>query len=190
MVQLFTVPGAVWAGDTRLDDARGSPLIALWLINPNDAVNVVIDIAYSYWRDRAVTSEAIDIAITHAHAEARARAMGDLLKADLDDDLVLSEAEIAAVELEMTGYARGLLWTGHRHADLDRDGRVDFGEMRAYAQARADQYLSQHRADMLRALMFLDMDGNGKVTVPEAEEAIGKLSAFLAAKESGGSKDL
>lgn len=176
--------GAFAEGTGRLDAALESPEMDRWLVNPQDAVDVIIDIGFSYGAANALTSQAITVAVAHGHAGARARAMADLLKADLDDDLSVSREEIDAIDMELSGYARGLLWTRHRHADQDADGLVTFDELRAYALTRADKFLSHGRIEMLEALLLLDLDADGAVTVEEAEAAMKELTELSEARVS------
>ena len=116
--------------------------------------------------------------------KARARAMEDLLIADLDADLTVTGAEIGAIALALSGHARGLLWTRHRRADLDADGRVGLAELRNFADRRALQYLSEGRALALGNLMALDLDGDGQVAVAEAERALVMLNRAARAAQA------
>lgn len=126
----------------RIVDQVGERQVERWLMAPDWPVDDIIEIAYGYAPSQALTAEAIDYYVQHQRAKARARAMEDLLIADLDADLTVTGAEIGAIALALSGHARGLLWTRQRRADLDADGRVDLAELRLFADRRAMRYLS------------------------------------------------
>lgn len=60
-------------------------------------------------------------------------------------------------------------------ADLDGDGSIDAGELERAGQAAAMRAMGEEEAELLRALMRLDADGDGALTVEEVETAVAQM---------------
>ena len=152
----------------QVDDAT----LNLWRALAEPVLEEVMTIAYGYGAKAAVTPAAIATYSAHKRAGARARAIEDLLRVDLNGDMTIDRDEVDAVDLSLSGRQRGLAWTRLRRADTDTDGTVNLDELRAYADLRALRHYSATAAQRTRDLMMLDIDGDGQLTVPEAELAL------------------
>ena len=130
---------------------------------------------FAYGAGGAITAEGIDTAIAHDRAKARARAVEDLMAADLNADGVLSGPEVIAAGRAMSPRASGLLWSRHGRADTDGDGSVDGVELAAYARARALAAMGPVEAARAHDLMLLDLDADGRVTLDEVALAMQAL---------------
>lgn len=105
----------------------------------------------------------------------RARAVQPLMECDLDNDGAVTVAEAAARArvLGVTARARLMLMQGA--ADVDGDGTASAVELRAQAEAAALQAGQGAEAAQTAALMALDLDGDGRLTLPEVERIAATL---------------
>lgn len=119
-------------------------------------------------------------------AAGRAYAIGELLRYDLDGDGIVTRAEVVQVETRRLRSARkdprlaqdelSILQRIDQaadlrmRADLNKDGRIDWPEMQAFAkQAPALSELSFEPT--FRMIMSFDKDGDGAVTIEEFDHA-------------------
>ncbi|HEX9859463.1 MAG TPA: hypothetical protein VGA75_13975 [Paracoccaceae bacterium] len=116
---------------------------------------------------RGIDAAGIERFIALERAGHRAREMRRLLLADLDNDGAVTGAEVAVLAAAVSAGERGRLQMGHRAADADRDGAISMAELRAHAQARALEQLSDADAELLRGFIGFDLDGDGFVSVEE-----------------------
>lgn len=178
----------VHAFHARVVGQVGESQVKRWLEMPDWTVRDVSRIAHSYDPAQMLTPQAIEAAILHRRAQARARALRDLLDTDLNGDGAVSRGEVARIALALDGRARGLLWLRHRRADGDGDGHVNAHELRVYADHRAQQHLGARPAQAMRNLLLLDLDDDGAVSVREAEEALVMLAKGGSAPRVGDRK--
>ncbi len=169
----------------RVIEARvGADRVAEWIKGADWVIEELVEVAYGYAPSQEVTEAAIQSFVRHGRAGARARAFKDIWSADLDGDLSVTRTEIAEIALALSGFQRGMLWTRHRRADANSDGTVTLDELSTYAETRALRYLSETRADALNDALALDLDGNGAVSVEEAERALMLLAQAHGALQS------
>lgn len=151
---------------TTLKDLRGNPRGFL-----EEAAGVIL----GYGRDGGIDARGLEDAIAAARARVRAREIRRLLEADLNGDLAVDARELDIAIRTASATMRGRLLNWHVLADGDRDGVVQWDELRQFASTAGENALSAHAAQAIRALMVFDLDGNGHVTVPEIREAISLL---------------
>jgi len=180
---LSLCPGLFAAEDVsrlqRLEAALSRFQLERWVESPDWVLEDIAAIGFGYGAGGVLTMEAVETSVAHGRASARARAFRDIFAADLDGDMSVTRAEAQAVELSLSGRARGLLWTRFRKADLDRDGTISLKEAQSYAETRAMAYLPQARVQERRAFMLLDADGDGALTLDEAEGGLAALGKIL-----------
>lgn len=144
---------------------------------PERMARLATELTFSYGAGDGLTAADIDIAIDHRRAQARARALRDLLAADLNGDGRLGWLEAEAVAMSLSGRERARLFTRFGIADEDDDGTVDWGELRHYADARAFKAFSEREAAVWRGLMHLDLDADGLLDLEEVGAALSYILA-------------
>lgn len=107
----------------------------------------------------------------------RAREMRRFLVADLNNDGKVTLAEMNILIQTENARARGRLLVGFYAADANSDGAVDMTESRAFAETRAAGSITQNDANLLEALVSLDLNGDGFLAL---DEIIDIVSAFQA----------
>ena len=135
-----------------------------------------------YGRDGAIDDAGLQNMVAMARADARALAFRRLQGADLDGDGAIAGEEMRITASALAAAARGRLVVNFGKADQDGDDRVTAAELQGYANAVAEQAFSADKAAAVMAVMALDRDGDGRVTVYEARMAL----AHLARAEGGG----
>lgn len=138
-----------------------------------DEASVLI---YGYGRDGAIDAAGLERFILLERAEARGGVLRRFADADLDNDGIVQADELAIKADTLAASGRGRLRLAFTQSDLDRDGSLSGVEMRALAELGAMERLSEVDADILRAFMLFDLDGNGAVTVAE----VGEVARMLA----------
>lgn len=140
------------------------------------------ELILTYGREGQIDAAGIARAVAHQRASRRAREMGLLLAADLDDSGDISSDEIAlhAGSYSPRGRVRRLM--AHMRADADADGRVTLDELRAYAAVRALDLFDEERAAQWRDLLQCDSDGDGRVSLAEIAEVLAVQAAQQADK--------
>lgn len=109
-------------------------------------------------------------------AAARAQVMRRMIEADLDADGTVAATEIAVIAGAAAARLRGRIMQNHALADADGDGAVSGPEAAARAAAFAMERVSEADGVRAMALMGLDMDGDGRLTLAEVDKA-GQLMA-------------
>lgn len=129
-------------------------------------------IVLGFGRDGAIGARGLEDAVAAARARVRARQMRRLLVADLDDDLRIDSRALDLAIRTASATMRGRITGWHMAADADANGRADFAEMRRWAQATALAEVSGADEKAITGLMIFDLDGDGRVSVPELRRAI------------------
>ncbi|MGR3491406.1 MAG: hypothetical protein ACU0DW_05055 [Shimia sp.] len=120
----------------------------------------------------ALTADDVGIAMSHATAQARLRAMTDVLSADLDADGAVTEAEFLAIQGALTPWETGRLAARLLRGDTDGDGTLSAAEVSAFVEARIAQRLSEPKLMLWADAMRFDTDNDGTLTLREADRAI------------------
>lgn len=137
-----------------------------------DAADVVADgmtLVLGYGTDGAIDRAGIERAIAVDRARQRATILRRLIEADLDADGRVTGAEIAVIAAAAEARYRGRVMMAHTAADTDADGTVTPDEARLAAQAFAMDRVSDADAARVLALMGLDLDGDGRLTMAELD---------------------
>ena len=109
----------------------------------------------------------IEIYIATSRAKIRASAIERLLAGDLDNDGAISRGELATLVAIASAAERGRLQLSFTTADLDQGGLVSAEELRAFGQTKALDRFDDAAASDWRQFMLFDLDGNGRVALPE-----------------------
>ena len=148
--------------------------------NPEAVLAAAGDLIAGFGRDGAIDRQGILQAVAMDRAAARARAMVPLIAADLDADGRITSVEMAAVIAASDAGFRGRLMRVKVGADADENGVVERDEMFVWADALARKRVDA--GDEARALAYLtlDLDGDGRLTLAEVEEATLRATAGAA----------
>jgi Ca2+-binding EF-hand superfamily protein len=155
--------------------AEGDPLVEAMDKDPTKFVERVIDLIAGFGDDTGLLPEGIEAHIALERAGARASALRRFMALDLDANGVVARAELAVGQHAATASARGRMERQFAAADLDGDGSIDAGELARAGQAAAMRAMGEEEAELLRALMRLDADGDGALTVEEVETAVAQM---------------
>jgi hypothetical protein len=99
------------------------------------------------------------------------------IEADLNADGTVSAPEIAVIVGAAPADLRGRIMRNHGLADRDGDGAVSATEAQARAEAYAMERVSDGDAARVMALIGLDLDGNGVLTLAEVDEVARLMAA-------------
>ncbi|MFM2391016.1 MAG: hypothetical protein RLZZ437_2571 [Pseudomonadota bacterium] len=138
-----------------------------------DAMTLIL----GYGRDGAIDRAGIETWLAVERAVARAQVMRRMIEADLDADGTVTAAEIAVIAGAAEAGIRGRIMQNHALADSDGDGAVSAPEAAARAQGFAMDEVSEGDAARAMALMGLDMDGDGRLTLAEVDRAAQLMAA-------------
>lgn len=142
---------------------------------PDKFLTEAAGLILGYGGPKGIDLEGIDTFVAGERARVRARAVADLVEADLDADGSVSRRELTAVMAAASARTRGRLHLTHAAADADKDGIATATEIWRAAGEKALQVLDEADAETLRAFMMFDLDGDGYVTLPEVSEAADAL---------------
>ena len=117
----------------------------------------------------------IEIYIASSRAGIRARAMGRLLAGDLDNDGAISGDELTTLVANASAAERGRLQLSFTTADSDQGGFVTATELRTFGQVKALDLFDETEASDWRQFMLFDLDGNGRVAMPEVMAVANRL---------------
>jgi hypothetical protein len=138
--------------------------------------DLALGMVHGHGRDGALMQADIDRAAALDRAFFRARALQPMVEADLDNDgaVTLAEASARGAVLGLTGRTRLMLTQAT--ADGDSDGTATAAELRAYAETAASEATMGAEAAMAAALMGLDLDGDGRLTLAEVAQVADTLA--------------
>ncbi len=137
-----------------------------------DAMTLIL----GYGTGGAIDRDGIATWLAVERAVARAQVMRRMIEADLNADGTVSAVEIAVIAGAAEAGLRGRIMQNHALADGDGDGAVSAPEAAARAGAFAMERVSEGDAARAMALMGLDLDGDGRLTLAEVDKA-GQLMA-------------
>lgn len=152
------------------------PLAAALSRNPDRVAARLIDLVAGFGGPSGLTEDGVEEHIALERAAARASAMRRFLAMDLDADGAVAPAELAAVQRAAGAEARGRMARQAAAADADGDGTMDPDEIRAAGQAEALRALDDEDAALLRAVLRLDRDGDGAVTLAEVQDGVDRMA--------------
>ena len=130
---------------------------------------------YGFGTDGAIDAAGIDGFIAAERARIRARDMTQYLAADINNDGDISKGEVATLAASAQASKRGRLQRGFDQADSDANGMVSMAELRGFAQGTAMAQMSAADADVLKALLQFDANGNGTVAMEEVAAGVSAL---------------
>ncbi|MGL4237371.1 EF-hand domain-containing protein [Tabrizicola sp.] len=145
--------------------------------NPERFADMVIDLIAGFGGPEGLQPDGIEAHIALERAGARASALRRFLAMDLDADGTVDRGELAISQRAANASVRGRMERQFAAADANGDGRADAGEMVATGQAAALRALGEDEAKVLRALMTLDADRDGALSVAEVDAAVARLEA-------------
>jgi hypothetical protein len=155
--------------------AEDDPLAEAMARNPDRFEAKAIDLIAGFGDADGLRPAGIETYIALERAGARAANLRRFLAMDLDADGTVSRDELAVSQHAASAAGRGRMERQFAAADADGSGTVDGAEMAASGAAAASADLSEAEADLLRALMRLDADKDGALTVAEVSAAVARL---------------
>ena len=172
--------------------AAGLPPATLKRIQaaPDGYLDRTATIIAGYGGAQGIDAAGIDRYIAVTRAEARARLLGSLLAADLDNDGAVTADEVAELAPLIGARERGRLLRAQVQGDPDSDGMMSARELQAVAEKAGMQRVSAAAATALVGLMAFDLDGNGLVSPIELADVVAAVTriapapARVAARES------
>ncbi len=164
---VLLVQAAVADNLTPLEDAMRQ--------NPDRFRAMAEDVIAGFGGPSGLTPRGIEDHVALDRAAARASSMRRLLAMDLDNDGAVTRDELAVTLRAASATARGRLERQFTAADSTPDNRIDSAEIRAEGQAAALRALTEEEANVLRALMSLDADRDGALTLVELRRAMLRL---------------
>lgn len=141
---------------------------------PDAFLSDAAELILGYGANGAIDQAGIDKAIAVAQAGVRAREWRRLMLADLDGDGSAAPEEVAVLVQAASAASRGRLTLLFEGADTDRDGTVTRAEMERAAQAAVQRPPRPGREAMLAAMLTLDGNGDGQLTLEEVRAALSK----------------
>jgi hypothetical protein len=142
-----------------------------------DVAEDALTLILGYGRDGGITRDGIAESVAVERAVARAQVMRRMIEADLNADGTVSAPEIAVIVGAAPADLRGRIMRNHGLADRDGDGAVSATEAQARAEAYAMERVSDGDAARVMALIGLDLDGNGVLTLAEVDEVARLMAA-------------
>ncbi|MGL4320376.1 MAG: hypothetical protein ACRCS3_05885 [Paracoccaceae bacterium] len=132
-----------------------------------DAMTLIL----GYGAGGAIDRAGIETWLAVERAVARAQVMRRMIEADLNADGTVAATEIAVIAAAAEAGIRGRIMQNHALADGDGDGAISAPEATARAEAFAMEEVSEGDAARAMALMGLDLDGDGRLTLDEVDKA-------------------
>lgn len=145
--------------------------------NPDAVMAAAGDLIHGHGAGGGIDRQGILQAVALDRAAARARAALPLIAADLDADGQVTAAEMGIVAASADAAYRGRLMRAQAQADGDGDGTVTRAETFAFAEAEGLRRVDAADEARLMAYLTLDLDGNGRLTLQEVEEAAARAGS-------------
>ncbi|MBA3909323.1 MAG: hypothetical protein C0524_05415 [Rhodobacter sp.] len=133
------------------------------------------DVIAGFGGPDGLTPDGIEDHVALARAVARAEAMRRLLAIDLGNDGSVDRNELEVTQRAASAAARGRLERQFASADTNGDARIDPAEIRANGHIAALRAMSETDVELLRALITLDLGGDGAVSLQELRTALSRL---------------
>lgn len=160
----------------RLAERLPARVLRRMRMAPDRVLREAASLIYGHGRDGAIDARGIGRALALARADARGRALGQLLRADLDADGALTAEEAAALDGTAALRDRGRTQLALREADADGDGRASAAELAAQAERAARERVTDADAEAMEALLALDRGGDGRVDLDEVARALAAVA--------------
>lgn len=157
------------------EDPQKDPLVEAMSRNPERFESRAIDLIAGFGGPDGLRPEGIETYIALERAGARASALRRFVAMDLDADGSVTRAELAVTQQAASAQGRGRMERQFASADADSSATVDAPEMTAFGTAAGIAALGEEEADLLRALIQLDANGNGALTAAEVSAAVARL---------------
>lgn len=172
LVALFLAQGvlAQEAGTKETD-----PLTEAITRNAGKFEAQMVDLVAGFGGPGGLTLAGIEDHIALERAGARASAMRRFLAMDLDGDGGVTRAELVTVQRAASAATRGRMERQFLAADLDGSDTVDAAEIVADGRVAELRALDDAEAELLRAALRLDGDGDGALTAEEVQAAVRRL---------------
>ncbi len=155
--------------------AEDDPLAEAMARNPERFEAKAIDLIAGFGDAGGLRLDGIETHIALERAGARASSLRRFLAMDLDADGSVARDELAVAQHAASAQGRGRMERQFTAADADGNGAVDPAEMAASGAAAALAGLGEAEATLLRAMMQLDADKDGALTVAEVSAAVARL---------------
>jgi hypothetical protein len=153
--------------------------------NPDAVLAAAGDLIHGHGTNGGIDQQGILQAVALDRAAARARAAMPLLAADLDGDGGVTGAEMAVVAAAADAGYRGRLMRARDRADGNGDGVVTQAETLSFAGAEGLRRVDADDEARLLAYLSLDLDGDGRLTLAEVEEAAERAAVTDGAADNG-----
>jgi Ca2+-binding EF-hand superfamily protein len=140
--------------------------------NPERFVRSVAELILGQGRNGSIGAEEIETHIALERAYWRARELRRFLLADLNGDGDISAMEMSALAATQSARQRGKSILSFRAADRNADGVLSWAEQRVNAEALAQEKLSDEEAELLRGLLGLDLNKDGRLSLEELDTAV------------------
>ena len=170
-------PALGFAQSAPATPAPDDPATALqkrMLRAPDAFLSDAAELIMGYGTGGAIDQAGIDKAIAVTEAGVRAREWRRFMLADLNGDGTAAAEEIAVLVQAASAASRGRLTLMFDGADTDKDGAVTRAEMDSAAAAAVQRPPRPGRAAMLTAMLTLDGNGDGQLTLEEVRAALVK----------------
>lgn len=165
----IVVLGVIFAQGAQAEE---DPLAEAMARSPARFEAQAIDLIAGFGGPDGLSADGIETHIRLERAAARASAMRRFLAMDLDADGAVGRDELAVTQAAASAQGRGRLERQFVAADVDGNDRVDAAEMAAAGLAAGMQALDEGKAGVLRAMLRLDSNADGALTVAEVSAAV------------------
>lgn len=143
--------------------------------SPDRFLEAAAILIHGFGAQGSLDSAGVDQSIALERASLRASAQRRLLAAYLNGNGAVATDEIAVAAGAASATTRGRLLMTHARADTDGDGTVSPDELAIHAGAEALRGYSEVEAQMARAVLACDQDGDGQTTLAEVRRALAAL---------------
>ena len=137
---------------------------------PDDFVADAASLILGYGQNGGIDRAGIAQFVAVERARARAGALRRMWEADLNADGAVTTGELGVLVAAAEARYRGRMMLTHEAADGDADGTVTAVEMLAKANVMALDQFSAADEERMMAMLYLDLDADGTLTLDEVRE--------------------
>ncbi|WP_432447976.1 EF-hand domain-containing protein [Aliiroseovarius marinus] len=156
-------------------DALPGPSIKRLTKDPARFIEEGTMLILGYGQDGSIGVQGIENYIALKRAKVRAREIRRFDLADLNGDGQITRAELDVLMATERASARGRLLIGFTKSDLNEDGILTDVERRAYGEAKALEEVDEDEEEILKSILKLDQDDDGRLSIPEMIVALEML---------------